>query len=116
MAGNFPVILTGDFNYSHTSDPYNIMIGVCGFSDSYNIALQNASPWVTSTRNGFTFGYTTDPAGRIDHIFLKGSNNHDFIVNKYTISDFYYTDNNGKKRYPSDHFPVIIELEYKKIE
>lgn len=99
IAGETPVILTGDFNFTPEAQPYTILTRGSGLNDSHLLAEEkHIGP-------DFTFsGFKVDPniaRRRIDYIFLSPH----FTVGRHgAISDF----NNGF--YPSDHLPVISEI------
>ncbi|MGK7396936.1 MAG: endonuclease/exonuclease/phosphatase family protein [Candidatus Cyclobacteriaceae bacterium M3_2C_046] len=97
IAGNIPVILTGDFNFSHQHPNYRLLQEAEGLNDAFH---QVPYPYVPNgTFNGFSTENLDDR--RIDHIFISP----DFEVLKYGIlTDTYY----GK--FPSDHFPVMTTL------
>jgi len=113
IAGDSPVIVMGDFNSQSviayglktSPDAYNFMKGVCGFQDCYTV---NRDTTITSTVNDFRRPiYLNNLWGIIDHIFIKGN----FTVNSYSIIVDSYEDGNIR-RYPSDHFPVVVSLTY----
>ncbi len=97
MAGNTPSILTGDFNFDETHESYGYIITSGLLKDTYDIAGIRFAPGGTFNE----FDITSDPAGRIDHIFVTPA----FEVIRYGI-----LTNTCKGRYPSDHFPVFVEL------
>ena len=97
---NYPVILTGDFNDAPNSK-------LITFLKSKMIDTQDVSQ-VTygsyGTFNGFKF---CEPSTlHIDYIFISDSKK--IKVNKYAV----LTDSYDLK-YPSDHFPVLTELQFK---
>lgn len=100
IAGDNPVVLTGDFNFTPDRNPYEILTGN-KFEDSY-VACPLEPYGITGTFNGFNF--CEMPTRRIDYIFIK----NDISVSSYGV----LSDNYGLK-YPSDHFPVLTELELK---
>jgi endonuclease/exonuclease/phosphatase family metal-dependent hydrolase len=99
IAGNEPVILTGDFNFSETNPNFDLYKNSGFLSDSYAQAKLRFAPGGTFT----AFDIAAKPVGRIDHIFIT----NDFSVNRYGILTNTY---NG--RFPSDHFAVFAELTY----
>jgi endonuclease/exonuclease/phosphatase family metal-dependent hydrolase len=101
MAGKTPAILTGDFNVDETNESYLLLKNSGIMQDAYEIAQFRLAP--NGTFNGFKIG--GKPVGRIDHIFLTPQ----FDVVRYGILTNTY---NG--RYPSDHFPVMVQLKVKK--
>lgn len=101
IAGKSPSILTGDFNIDEKNEGYLMLKNSAILKDAYEIAEVKLAP--NGTFNGFNI--TGKPEGRIDHIFLTKQ----FEVQKYGILTNTY---NG--RYPSDHFPVMVKIKYKK--
>jgi endonuclease/exonuclease/phosphatase family metal-dependent hydrolase len=125
MAGKTPVILTGDFNVDQTSEPYHLLNESGVLKDSYDLSSFRYA--LNGTFNNFKTDRKT--SSRIVHIFLSKG----FTVSRYGIlTDSYRSANadtaasasaNFPKevslakftaREPSDHFPVMAEIEYKK--
>ncbi len=100
IAGNEPIIFTGDFNGSNSSEWY-LTIANSGFlNDTYN---QVKFPYANNASFN-SFGNAKQSTDVIDHIFAT----HDFKVSKWGIlTDTYF----GK--FPSDHFPVLAEISFK---
>ena len=100
ITGKEPVILTGDFNGSNSSEWYQTIANSGRLKDTHH---EVKYPYANNgTFNGF--GATKDSTNIIDHIFIT---NH-FTVSKWgVLTDTYY----GK--YPSDHFPVLAEMTLK---
>ena len=101
MAGKSPAILTGDFNVDENNESYTLLKNSGILKDAYEIAEIKLAP--NGTFN--SFNVNSKPIGRIDHIFLTSQ----FEVIRYGILTNTY---NG--RFPSDHFPVMINIKYKK--
>jgi endonuclease/exonuclease/phosphatase family metal-dependent hydrolase len=104
IAGDEPVIVTGDFNITKGSELYNHMVNHLKEQNNLNnaelIAL-NIVPPVDNTFNG----YRDDVNPRvIDYIFV----NHHFDVKKYAV-DTYKQDS----LFVSDHWPVRVSLQLK---
>ena len=100
------VILTGDFNVGETSMAYRILNESGMLHDTYGLAPIRLE--TTGTENRFDPGIRT--FRKIDHIFVSP----DFKVLRYGIlTDTYRSGADGKfqARTPSDHFPVMIEVE-----
>jgi endonuclease/exonuclease/phosphatase family metal-dependent hydrolase len=99
IAGNTPVLLTGDFNGDHNSDWYQLIANSGVLKDSYKAV---ANPYAN---NGSFNSFKTPTSNAIiDHIFSTKQ----FTVKKYGIlTDSYY----GK--FPSDHFPVMADVRLK---
>lgn len=104
IAEGYPVFVTGDFNTNQYHDNYKILSESGVLKDSYQIAknIRNRS---TTTFND----YKADPQGdkRIDHVYV--SQVPQIKVNSYRILTDSY-----KGIYPSDHFPVMVEVEFPK--
>ena len=104
LAGNEPVILTGDFNSDQTSEGYKIISGSGILQDSYETAeVRYATNGTFNNFNPLQKTYI-----RIDHIFVSKG----FRVMRYgVLTDTYWTET-GKgifvTRMPSDHFPVKV--------
>lgn len=123
---HIPVILSGDFNVDQTNESYALLNNSGVMRDAYEMADLRYAP--NGTFNGFHPDRMT--TSRIDHIFLSD----DFQVLKYGIlTDTYRTpvkesaekEKNGnfpkevsmqkyEARMPSDHFPVMIIVEFAK--
>jgi len=99
IAGKEPVVLTGDFNGDQQSEWYLTVANSDLLQDTYKQV-----PYPYANNASFNaFGKKLDGKQVIDHVFVT---NH-FKVNKWGIlTDTYH----GK--YPSDHFPILVELAY----
>jgi len=100
IAGKSPVIFTGDLNGSHTSEWYQAIATSGKLKDTYK---EVKYPYASNASfNGF--GSAKGSTNIIDHVFIT---NH-FAVSKWgVLTDTYH----GK--YPSDHFPVLVEVTIK---
>jgi endonuclease/exonuclease/phosphatase family metal-dependent hydrolase len=102
IAGNAPVIVTGDFNCTKLSKAYVLLTGgkenSLGLQDTQHIA-QNGHYGGSQTYNGFSD--TLRPGRTIDFIFVSGTGpvlHHGIIAERW----------NG--RFASDHYPVTAEI------
>ncbi|WP_420603033.1 endonuclease/exonuclease/phosphatase family protein [Flagellimonas sp.] len=96
---NLPVIVLGDFNLEDNSAGIQLIANV--LSDAHILAGKNAfGP--RGTFNGFNF--TQHVTRRIDYIFVADQS---FKVLKSGI-----LSDSQSCRYPSDHFPVLVRLEF----
>ena len=95
-----PVIWMGDFNVTPDNPAYQTIMSNPDWKDA-RLASKLPSYGPAGTFTGFD--WERMPDGIIDHIFVQGKIN----VVRHGI----LTDNYGKK-YPSDHFPVMAELEF----
>jgi endonuclease/exonuclease/phosphatase family metal-dependent hydrolase len=99
IAGNLPVILTGDFNSEPETKAYETLTE--GLTDARNLS-ENPPYGPYGTWNGFD--HNADLTRRIDYIFV----NEKVLVRKYAVlSDAI------EKRYPSDHLPVMAEVMFR---
>jgi endonuclease/exonuclease/phosphatase family metal-dependent hydrolase len=97
---NLPVILMGDFNVTPENPAYATITSDPSWKDARLISkLPSYGPKGTFN----SFDWNKMPDGIIDHIFIQGK----IQVIRHGI----LTDNYGKK-YPSDHFPVMAEVEF----
>ena len=94
-----PVIWMGDFNVTPENPAYTVITSQPQWKDSRLISDLSYGPAGTFTG----FDWEKLPDGIIDHIFVTGQ----IQVLRHGI----LTDNYGKK-YPSDHFPVMVEVEF----
>ncbi|TXE06664.1 endonuclease/exonuclease/phosphatase family protein [Algoriphagus aquimarinus] len=97
---NAPAILMGDFNVKPDNAAYATITSNPDWQDARLISeIPSYGP-----AGSFTgFDWEKMPDGIIDHVFVKGNLN--------VIRHGILTDNYGKK-YPSDHFPVLVEIEF----
>jgi len=97
IAGNNPVIATGDFNATPDAEPIQIIYDSGLLNDSYLVT--KVPPYGTvGTFNSFK--PESPMTNRIDYIWVT----QDVTVKKYgVLNDLHYG------RFPSDHFPVMIK-------
>ncbi|SDM13882.1 endonuclease/exonuclease/phosphatase family protein [Chryseobacterium taihuense] len=95
---NLPVILSGDFNLTEESEPVKILSAQ--LKDTYyHSEKKHYGPAGTFTG----FNINEIPQNRIDYIFTKG----------FTIkSHRHINDRRENLLYPSDHFPVLVDLQF----
>ncbi|MEI7523603.1 MAG: endonuclease/exonuclease/phosphatase family protein [Mariniphaga sp.] len=94
-----PVILTGDFNL--TSEEKPLVLIRQKLKDSRQVSL-NAPKGPAGTFNGFDFQSKLE--SRIDYLFI---NKYIEVINYAVLTD------SREGRYPSDHLPVLIEVQLK---
>jgi len=99
LAGELPIILTGDFNVDENSRAYLTFAQNSLIKDTHEVAETVYEP--NSTFNGW--GQHIKPKSRIDHILVSPS----FKVKKYGILTDTY-----RGKYPSDHFPVTSVIQW----
>lgn len=100
IAGKDPVILTGDFNGDHNSEWYQALANSNILKDTYR---QVQHPYANNSSFN-DWGRANHRKEIIDHVFTTDH----FAVQKWgLLTDTYH----GK--YPSDHFPVLVGLNWK---
>ncbi|MDB5260764.1 MAG: hypothetical protein JWQ14_45, partial [Adhaeribacter sp.] len=98
IAGKLPLLITGDFNTTETSKPYQILVNNTGLQDAKHIS-QTPHYGPAGTSSGF---WVKNPIqARIDYIFV----NKPVQVLQHAI----LTDQQ-EGRYFSDHLAVIAEV------
>ncbi len=97
---NYPLLLMGDFNSHKTENTIQNILEK--FEDTSTISTSKPYGPIATFNN---FDFKTQPKHQIDYVFcLK---NKSLKILKYaTIDDFY------DFKYPSDHFPILVEIEY----
>ncbi|MGC4130414.1 MAG: endonuclease/exonuclease/phosphatase family protein [Bergeyella sp.] len=96
---NYPVVLTGDFNLTENTEPVKII------SQSLDDSFYHSEKPHYGPKGTFqTFDITKIPQERIDYIFVKGFR----VKSIRTIND-----RRENLLYPSDHFPVLADLQLK---
>ncbi|MHA7130970.1 endonuclease/exonuclease/phosphatase family protein [Algoriphagus namhaensis] len=98
---NLPAIWMGDFNVTPEDEAYQIILDSNRWKDARLISQKPS----TGPRGTFTgFKWEADADRIIDHVFVSSG----VRVLQHAILD----DSYGEK-YPSDHFPVMVEVEFK---
>jgi endonuclease/exonuclease/phosphatase family metal-dependent hydrolase len=92
IAGTLPVVVAGDLNAKPDSDAYRAFAGV--LTDAWQQAPVKVGPAMTF------HDFTGTPDRRIDYLFVRGFT---------PVSARVATDQRAG-RYPSDHFPVVVDL------
>lgn len=103
-SSKYPSVVTGDFNLNQNSVNYNRIISSGVLRDSYSMALEKINADY-GTYNDYILNQNLGT--RIDHLFLSTG-----LPLKVKSHHIITDDFNGK--YPSDHYPVMIELQLQK--
>mgnify|MGYP003343395544 FL=1 len=98
LAGDLPLVVTGDFNCGEDSAPWRALAGADGLRDTFRVAFPEKQA-MEGTFHGFR---GTAGSERIDWILCTGDH---FRTVSAGIDR---TSQDG--RYPSDHFPVTAVL------
>ena len=100
-AANHPVVVTGDFNSSPTSIPYQILTEGGSLRDAYTVS---ELPPVGPDRSFSGFAVTDSlPGERIDYAFVSSN----VQVKRHAIIASF---SNGY--FPSDHLPVVADVDW----
>ncbi|MDT0644525.1 endonuclease/exonuclease/phosphatase family protein [Zunongwangia sp. F363] len=106
IAGNEPVILTGDFNTAPDAEPHKILI------DNQLLDTFSELPAEKKYSPGYTFNSWDVEAGgnryRIDYVFYTGEG---LSPEKYQV-----LDGQRGRNFISDHFPVIVKFKWENSE
>lgn len=97
---NLPLTLTGDFNLTDDSEPIKIISK--SLTDSY---YNSQKPHYGPKGTWQNFDINTPSTERLDYVFVKGFD----VLSNRTIND-----RRENLLYPSDHFPVLTEINFKK--
>ena len=98
---DLPAFFTGDFNVTPDSAPYRTVIEG-GFSDAQKVAA-DSDDGPTFHCEVFVTDRFAEPPVTIDYCFVKG----DVNVRSYRVLRDAYPGG----LYPSDHFPVLVEVD-----
>jgi endonuclease/exonuclease/phosphatase family metal-dependent hydrolase len=93
LATDGVTVLTGVFNASPTSPPYDELVST--LEDA-----QTRSRFDHHGPTGTFHGFDGDPGARIDYVFVDG----------LTVHQHAHLADHWDGRYPSDHFPVIADV------
>jgi len=95
---NLPLVLSGDFNLTEDTEPIQILSK--NLEDTfYKAEKKHYGPAGTFTG----FNISEVPKERIDYIFVKG-----FKIKSHR----HINDRRENLLYPSDHFPVLVDLQF----
>ena len=96
LAGDRPLIMTGDFNFTREAPPYKEIM------DPSGLRLIDVAPDSPGTACGFTVNARACTA--IDYIFH---------TTHWASKDYTVLKDNDGKYYPSDHLPVVASFSLK---
>ena len=95
-------VVAGDCNCTPEAEPYAVLAGV-GDHESPLTDARETSPWSLGPSTTKTDFESPVPDTRIDHVFVAG-----FDVAGYAVT----TEMGGDGWFPSDHFPVVVDLDH----
>jgi len=96
---NIPVVVTGDFNVPESSEAYSVIAGSQKLSDA---RYESDSGHEGPTASFSNWETLRPPESRIDYIFVGD----EVDVLNHRIADDQYD-----RRFPSDHLPVVADVE-----
>lgn len=102
IARDLPVVVTGDFNFTESSDGYQLLTGKNSEKPSAlrdgRYVSEHGHHGPTSTFNEFK---ALVPGKKIDYVFVQGTIR---VLQHGVLSDTW------DGRFPSDHLPVLVEI------
>jgi endonuclease/exonuclease/phosphatase family metal-dependent hydrolase len=102
IAGNEPVIVTGDFNCRTDDAPYQLLISGDGKAPGLVDTLRlSKTGHYGSTQSFNGFNIELDPGNIIDYIFVRGIKS---VLRHGIIAE------NWDGKFASDHYPVVAEI------
>ncbi|HEX2740447.1 MAG TPA: endonuclease/exonuclease/phosphatase family protein [Rubrobacter sp.] len=106
--GELPTVVTGDFNCTPGTRPYRVFMED-GFVDTFLVAGNEDDAYTFHAFKGarFTLADTDKPTGRIDWILVRDEAGRVKITSHEILRD----GDEAAGTYPSDHYPVLAELE-----
>ena len=108
IAGDYPVVLVGDFNMRRADHPEAYRNYAANFYDAAltadeNYCLPRSNPQTTVTgQNWYTVDDSRMSGSEFDFCFYR---------NMHVLSRHIITENYGRSVNPSDHFPLLIRCE-----
>lgn len=100
IAGENPVVLTGDFNTPPDSEPYTVLTDHA-LKDPFSVLDAEKKYGTEYTTNGWDIE-AGDERHRIDYVFYKGK--------QITPIKYHVLDGQRGKRFISDHFPILVDF------
>ena len=100
MAPKLPIILTGDFNCDHGSEPYQALLEENVLRDSYRAIYPNRGD-----DEGTFHGFSGKP-GSVRIVWI-------LATEKFRATEATIDRTHADGRYPSDHFPVSTVFHWK---
>ena len=122
LAGDYPAVITGDFNNTECSKVYNILTGKERGTHTFDNSFLKDSKYCSENgHHGPSFTYHDFKAAKIFYELAKGKSSSqdqqmcliDYIFVKNNIRVFQHgiLSDNWDGRYPSDHMPVVADIE-----
>ncbi len=108
LAGELPVVLSGDFNCNPWTMPYYIFISN-GFQDTYRAAgnpdsVHSSTFHAYQGQNYFSLDFGNETFWRVDWILAKDGSQRIYTTSSTIVRDAI------PPTYPSDHYPIVSEI------
>lgn len=100
IAGDTPVVLTGDFNVERSAAAYQVLVNEIGALRDVHDLSRYPHHGPTSTWNGFK---AIEPGRWIDFIFVRG---------RAAVGQHAVLSDTWDGLFPSDHLPVLAEISW----
>ncbi|HEY0668674.1 MAG TPA: RICIN domain-containing protein [Sphingobacteriaceae bacterium] len=112
IAKGLPSILMGDLNsnqYQNSAAPYHYLNNSLLLDETWNLTT-NRTP--TSRQTGNWWNINPPGDSQIDHIFVSKEAHNDWqVISRKVLWDHYDGVNGYNDVLPSDHFPVVAEMQ-----
>ena len=109
-----PAVIAGDMNASPSSPGFTAYLSNNAgrshkWKNAYSCAYSCSVLGPMAASNATTVNSASEVVGnsRIDHVFFDG-----FFISSYETLQKKYTTAGGEDHYPSDHFPLVVELSF----
>ena len=109
-----PAVIAGDMNASPSSPGFTAYLSNNAgrshkWKNAYSCAYSCSVLGPMAASNATTVNSASEVVGnsRIDHVFFDG-----FFISSYETLQKKYTTAGGEEHYPSDHFPLVVELSF----
>lgn len=107
MIFHYPIIITGDFNFTRNTLEYNNILDSLHLEDSFINGYHNNDINRIITYHGYTGEkYSEDSPRFIDFIFASSGQG----LKEVNSEIIYFNEGGDKGAYPSDHFPVLVNF------
>lgn len=106
LAGDYPVVLVGDFNMRRADHPKAYREYVTYFNDAAisadaSLCIPEDNRQISWTTTGWTTADKASSGSEFDFVFYR---------NMHAVQRYVITENFGRGINPSDHFPVLVQF------
>ncbi|WP_028544471.1 endonuclease/exonuclease/phosphatase family protein [Paenibacillus taiwanensis] len=121
LAGSYPVLVTGDFNFTSSSSAYPVL---CGITDKDGLRLKDAAEAADYKHFGPTFTFHGFETGEVAaQLFPDHCKNEQmqglefdapidfiFVDEQVQVRCYGIISDHHVGRFPSDHFPIVADI------